>query len=67
MQNYTGARCRVIFFFLHHNMYSSEDKFGSAVCSVILHSVKAKLVLVRSGTERTEGKRTKLPAKEAAD
>lgn len=53
-QNCTGARC-VFFFFLHHNMYSSGDKFRSAVCSVILYSVKAALVFVRSGTGHTEG------------
>lgn len=62
-QNWTGAKVGV---FCppppHHDMYSSGAKSRSAVCSVILYSVRAALVFVGSGTGCSDGKLTALLA-----
>lgn len=51
----------------HHDMYSSGAKSRSAVCSVILYSVRAALVFVGSGTGCSDGKLTELLAEVAAE
>lgn len=63
-QNWTGAKVGVFCFFSppHHDMYSSGAKSRSAVCSVILYSVRAALVFVGSGTGGSDGKLTALLA-----